>query len=307
MKQAVLARLVLHKVTTPFYIMETNIPDYDSAPKRKVRTNWFLIAVIILLGIVTLVQSVILYGTSERSDWSLVRALRERLQKVWPGIGDKSRQTVLNPSDNQVVFWETTDDLDQIHDQINRLLRNMTTTLGSHMTGGPFPGTPFSGVAIRRESGNRPPVMSPDRDLDRLQREIERIFEHAYNESQQSSLLSRIDRGWNMVAPAAAMNIEDQGSNYVVTVAMPGFEKQGIAISLEGRLLIIEANQPTRAPAAAGRNAPIARQGRFHTRIVLPDNIEGAGAQAAYEHDVLCVRVPKAAQTNSLVRSIAIR
>jgi HSP20 family protein len=179
----------------------------------------------------------------------------------------------------------------------------MTPTFGAAMSGGPFPG-----VAIQRESGNRPPAMlPPDRDLNQLQHEIEQIFEHAYNESQQSSLLARVNRGWDMVPSAAAMNIEDQGSNYVVTVALPGYDKQGIAISLEGRLLIIEAAQPSRAPAAATRNAPIARRGQFHTQIMMPDNIEGGGAQAVYDHDVLHVHIPKAAQTNSLVRSITIR
>lgn len=288
--------------------METNLPDYDSAPKRKSRINWFLIAVIILLGIVTLVQGVILYGISGRKDRSLVRAWRDRLQKVWPGIADKSRQAALSPPDNQVVFWEPTDDLEQIHDQINRLLRNMTTPLGSHMASGPFPGAPFSGVAIRRERENRPPSMSPpDRDLDRLQQEIEQIFEHAYDENQQSTLLSRVNRGWDTVPSAAAMNIEDQGSNYVVTIALPGYYKKEIAISLEGRLLIIEANQASRTQPPAIRNAPLARRGRFHTQIMLPDNIEGIGAQAAYEQEVLCVHVPKASQTNALVRFIAIR
>lgn len=192
-----------------------------------------------------------------------------------------------------------TDDLEQIHDQINRLLRNMTPTFGASMSGGSFPG-----IAIQRENGNRPPSMPlPGRDLNQLQREIERIFENAYNESQQSTLLSRFNRGWDMVSSTAAMNIEDQGSNYVVTIALPGYDEQGITISLEGRLLIIEAAQTSRTQTVATRT----HGGQFHTQIMMPDNIEGVGAQAAYEHDVLCVHIPKAAQTNSLVRSIAIR
>ena len=298
--------------------METNIPNYDPEPSRKSRTNWFLIAVIILLCIVTFVQGVILFGIkTERGGRSLDRAWHERLQKVLPDLVDKSRQT----ADNQVVFWETTDDLEQIHDQINRLLRNMTPTFGAAMPGGPFPGTPFPGVAIQRaassdkrplapidrgdgESGNRPPAMaSPGRDLNQLQREIEQIFEDAYNESQQSTLLSRVNRGWDLVPSAAAMNIEDRGSNYVVTVALPGFDKQGITISLEGHLLIIDAAQTSRAQTAVTRT----HAGQFHTQIMMPENIEGTGVQAAYEHDVLCVHIPKAAETNSLARSIAIR
>lgn len=280
--------------------METNIPNYDAEPRRKSRTHWFLIAAIILLCIVTFVQGIILFRIkTERDSRSLGRAWHERLQKVLPGLAGKSRQTALNPPDNQVVFWETTDDLEQIHDQINRLLRNMTTTFGASMSGGPFPG-----IAIQRESGNRPPaVPRPGRDLNQLQREIEQIFEDAYSESQQSTLLSMFNRGWDMVPSAAAMNIEDQGSNYVVTVALPGYEKQGIAISLEGHLLIIDAAQTSRAQAAATRT----HAGRFHTQIMMPDNIEGVGAQAVYEHNVLCVHIPKAAQTNSLVRSIVIR
>lgn len=280
--------------------METNIPNYEAEPNRKSRINWFLIAVIIVLCIVTFVQAVILFSRkTERDGQSLGRAWHERLQKVLPGLTDKSRQA----QDNQVVFWDSTDDLEQIHDQINRLLRGMTTTFGSSMSGGPFPG-----IAIQRESGNRPPAMPPSgRDLNQLQQEIEQIFADAYNESQQSTLLSRFNRGWEMVPSAAAMNIEEQGSNYVVTVALPGFDKQGIAISLEGRLLIIEANQPSRVSATAARNAPVAHRGQFHTQIMMPDNIEGVGVQAVFEHDVLRVQIPKAEQTNSLVRSIAIR
>jgi len=301
--------------------METNTPDYDTEPRRESRTAWFTIAIIILLCIVVLVQGFVLFKMKiERDGLSLGQAWHERLQKFLPGLADKSRQAALSPPDNQVIFWETTDDLEQIHDQINRLLRNMTPTFGAAVSGTPFPGIAMQRAAssdkrplapIDRcdvESGNRPPAMAPpDRDLNQLRHEIEQIFEHAYNESQPSSLPARVNRGWDMVASAAAMNIEDQGSNYVVMVALPGYDKQGITISLEGRLLIIEAAQPSHAPAAATRNAPIARRGQFHTQIMMPDNIEGGGAQAVYDHDVLHVHIPKAAETNSLVRSIAIR
>jgi HSP20 family molecular chaperone IbpA len=281
--------------------METNIPNYDTEPNRKSRANWFLIALIILLCIVTLVQGVILFRIKAEQDGrSLGRALHERLQKVLPGLDGKYRQAALSPSDNQVIFWETTDDLEQIHDQINRLLRNMPTTFGAAMSGGPFPG-----VAIQRESGNRPPALaSPGRDLNQLQREIEQIFDDAYNESQQNTLLSRVDRGWDMVPSAAAMNIEDQDSNYVVTVALPGFDKHGIKISLEGHLLIIDAAQTSSTQAAATRRT---HAGQFHTQIMMPENTEGTGAQAVFDRDVLRVQIHKATQTNSLVRSIAIR
>ena len=284
--------------------METNIPNYDTEPKRGSRTNWFLITVIILLCIVSFVQGVILFKmNNERDGLSIGRILRERFQKALLGQSDKARQAVVNPPDNQVVFWETTDDLEQIYDQINRLLRDMTLTFGPAMAGGPFPG-----IAIQHASGNRPATMPPSsRDLNQLQQEIERIFENAYNESQPSSLLSRVNHGWDMVPSAAAMNIEDQGSNYVVVVALPGYDKQGITISLEGRMLIIEAVQPSRAQTAATRNVPVARRGQFHTQIMMPDNIEGVGVQAVFDHDVLRVQIPKAAETNLLVRSIAIR
>ena len=284
--------------------METDIQNYDTGPDRKSRTNWFLITVIILLCAVVFVQGVILFGIKiERDGLLLGRAWHERLQKVLPGLADKSRQAASSPMDNQVIFWETTDDLEQLHDQINRLLRNMTPIFGVSMSGGPFPG-----IAMQRESGSWPPAMpTPGHDLNQLQQEIEQIFEDAYNESQQSTLLARFNRGWDMVSSAAAMNIEDQGSNYVVTVALPGYDKQGITISLEGRLLSVEAAQPSRAPGAATRNAPITRRGQFHTQIMMPENIEGIGAQAVFDNDVLRVQIPKAAETNSLVRSIAIR
>jgi len=284
--------------------METNIPDYDTEPKRESRTNWFLITVIILLCIVSLVQGIILFNMKYgREGLSMGRALHERFHKSLPGSSDKARQAAVNPLDNQVVFWETADDLEQIHDQINRVLRSMTLPFGSSMAAGPFPG-----IAIQRESGNRPPAMPPSsRDLKELQQEIERIFEDAYNENQHSSLPARVNRGWDRVPSAAAMNIEDQGSNYVVAVALPGYDKQGITINLEGRLLIIEAAQPALAQSAATRNAPGARRGQFHTQIMMPDNIEGTGVQAVFEHDVLRVQIPKAAETNSLVRSITIR
>jgi len=280
--------------------METNIPNNDTESNRKSRANWFLIAVIVVLCIVTFVQGVILFRTKPGRDGRPPgRVWHERLQKVLPGLAGKSHQASLSPPDNQVIFWETTDDLEQIHDQINRLLQNMTTTFSSTIAGGPFPG-----IAIMRENGNRPLARPmPDRDLNQLQREIEQIFEDAYNESQQSTLLSRFNRGWDMVPSAAAMNIEDQGSNYVVTVTLPGYDKQGIKVSLEGHRLIIDAAQTSRVQAAATR----IHGGQFHTQIMMPENISGTGVQAAYENDVLCVHIPKAMETNSLARSIAIR
>jgi len=274
----------------------TNTPNYDTEPKRASRTNWFLIAVIILLGIVSLLQGFILFGIKyERDGFAMGKVLRERFQKAGPG---KARQAAVNPRDNQVIFWETADDLDQIHDQINRLLRNMALTFGSPVADGPFPGG-----AVQRANGNRPAALPPaHRDLSQLQQEIERIFEEACNASQPDNLLARVNHGWDGVPSAAAMNIEDQGSNYVVAVALPGYDKQGITINLEGRLLMIDAANPSRP-----RAAPAAHRDSFHTQIMMPDNIEGAGAQAVFDHDVLRVQIPKAAATNSLVRPIAIR
>ncbi len=280
------------------YTMEPNITNYDSESNRKSRSHWFLIALIVLLCVIIIMQGVALLTVrAGRHGQTPGRTWIERLQHFLPGSADQSRQASLG-HDNQIVFWETTDDLEQIHEQINRLLRSMTPTFGA------ISGNPFAGIPLQRQGVNRSSAIFPhERDLNELQREIEQIFANAYNESQQNTMLSRFDHGWDMVSSSAAMNIEDHGSNYVINVALPGYAKQGIKINVEGHLLIIDANRATKKQAAATGT----QSGQFHTQIMMPENIQSTGAQATYADNVLCIQIPKATETNSLVRTIEIR
>jgi HSP20 family protein len=136
----------------------------------------------------------------------------------------------------------------------------------------------------------------------RLQAEIGRIFQMAYA-SRHSGALNLIDRDWRDVGEMPSVNMRQEETNYVVAVSMPGADKAGINVSLNGRLLKIEAGMEQRETE---RNAEAISSGRFQTQIMLPDDIIGEAARAVYENSILKITIPRKTDGNSLARKVVI-
>lgn len=193
------------------------------------------------------------------------------------------------PETEEMVVQETADDLDRIHEQINRLLREM-------FAGGPF-GMPWGG-AVRREDRMGRLMFSPPEDMLRLQDEIGRIFSRA-RDGRHSAALNFLQQSWDDVRATSPMNLDESGTNYVVTLSIPGFEKSGINITLSGRVLSVSATSSQ--PQGRGMYS-----NSFKTQVLLPEDVQGEACRACYRDGVLTISIPRAPGINSLARNVTI-
>ncbi len=263
-------------------------PD-NSIKLRHSRTQIIMLAIIAVLATATILQGLALIRMrSGGADVSPKR--RDSWLNLLTGKAARLPAATTPAKNDQVIVWKANDDLDYIHSRINHLLRSM------HM---PFGLNPAKTLGqANPDAGRRIPGQAQwPNDLTLLRREIDRIFAEAYRDFQNQNLPELVHHGWDTVHASTAMNIEDQGQSYLVTVALPGYHKDEISVAIEGRLLKIKA----RAADCANYHETISAQ------IILPHDIAGESARAEYSGELLRIQVPRPLETNLLVRHIAIR
>lgn len=253
------------------------------------RQKVFFISAIVLLALLALVEGVVLLRHSPRwHDWitsgsktfrSLAGSLKTSPSQTDSALTDK----------DDIILHETAEDFERLQNQINRLFYEMTGD------------TPFRRRNLRAMN---PAYDSrfPFENVRRLQSEIERIFQMA-RESRHTGVLNLIERDWGDVGEISSVNMDEDGTNYVVTISMPGFERNNINVSLNGRLLIIEAGAERQR---ATQSSQAVSSGCFKTQIMLPNDIAGESAQASYENSILKIMIPKKPASNSLARKVTI-
>ena len=248
------------------------------------RQKIFLISGIVILALVALAEGILILrqsGLGDNLNLAFDRALA-------PLFGSKNDSSQLDAQED-LILQETAEDLERMQNQINRLFHEMTRDT----------------ALDRRSAGIFHPAHNPFIPMDnvqRLQSEIARIFRSEYD-SRHGGALNLIERDWHDVGATSSLNLEEDGTNYVVTVSAPGFEKNDINISINNRILTIEAASERQDNA---QNPRAIQSGRFQTQIMLPNDINGEGAQAFYRNGMLRITVPKNRATNSLARKVTI-
>jgi len=241
---------------------------------------------------IALMEGVVLLSNSSRwHDWpvfvsrtlsALTGSLKNHRVQTDNALREKTEK-------DDIILQETAEDLERMQNQINRLFYEMTGDVD------------FPRGNIRTIDPACAP-RSPFENMRRLQSEIGHIFQMAHD-SRHNQALNLIERDWRNVGRISSMNMEEDGTNYIVTVSMPGFERDDIDVSLNGRILTIEAGMERRQTA---QNSRAASTGRFKTQIMLPDDIAGESAQASYEKSILKITIPRKPAGNSLARKVVI-
>lgn len=254
------------------------------------RQKIFLISGIIVFALVALAEGIFILRQSGLAD-HLPLAFDRALATLIGSRNDSSLAKNQFNAQEDMILQETAEDLERMQNQINHLFYEMTRA------------APFAPQNIgRQESRERQNQFQPPDSIRRLQAEIAHIFQRAH-ESRHNSVLHLIDQGWDNVGEISSMNMEEDETNYVVTVSMPGFERTNINVSLNGRVLAVEAVVAHQQTAQDYRTAG---SGCFKTQIMLPNDIAGESAQAFYRDGTLKITVSKKPAGNSLARKIKI-
>ena len=124
---------------------------------------------------------------------------------------------------------------------------------------------------------------SPWRDMDRLQREMNRLFEGYYPDRTRQ-------------APSfPAMNVWGSEDGLLITAEVPGVHPEDIDISVVGDTLTLSGN---RKPDELNEGARYHRQergyGSFTRAIQLPFAVSVAKVDASFSNGVLSINLPRA-------------
>lgn len=137
----------------------------------------------------------------------------------------------------------------------------------------------------------RTTIYDPFNALRRLQDDMNRAF---------GSALSSADDNSNSAVShwTPAVDIHEETERYVITADVPGVKPDDIDVTMENGVLTISGH---RAEQRDDKSESGARRiervsGSFYRRFTLPDSVDADGIEAASDHGVLKVVIPKKAQ-----------
>jgi HSP20 family protein len=128
---------------------------------------------------------------------------------------------------------------------------------------------------------------------------ISRVVDRWMEDAISGASGGRVVRGWNAAAPA--IDLKETAEGYEVTAELPGWKPEDVDITFEKGVLTLKGEVKTEAeqngdaeqPQAKWHNKEI-RKASFVRSFSLPAEVEADKAQAAFEHGVLTLSLPKA-------------
>ncbi|BDI33247.1 molecular chaperone [Capsulimonas corticalis] len=131
----------------------------------------------------------------------------------------------------------------------------------------------------------------PFEDLNRLQREVNRLFEDN----------SRSGRGTETAAArtwAPSVDILEDGNEIVVIADLPGLRQEDIDIELTGETLTIKGERKFEDTQRKDRYVRVERSyGTFQRSFTIVAPVQHDGVKASYKDGILEVHLPKSEET----------
>lgn len=134
-------------------------------------------------------------------------------------------------------------------------------------------------------------VFNPFEEILKMQKEMDSIFERFHQKMMKDDMFSKFTFSF---PSTPAMDLVDKGDSYVLKADMPGAEKNKIDITVEDRVLKIEA-ETSKDKKEKGKG--YLKQERFTSSymrmITLPEDSNAKKFESEYKDGVLKVTIPK--------------
>jgi HSP20 family protein len=165
---------------------------------------------------------------------------------------------------------------------------------GRQQTGG-APST-----ALQRGDGDGPRGLSTRRDspVERMISEVDWMFDEMQRRLFGAPL---VDASQSRLPQ---IEIEDTGNEVVLTAEIPGVDPANVQLQCSDDVLTIRAEEHEEE-GGEQEGARARRYARFFAQVALPPDVDIERAQASVDNGVLTIRLPKAAEQQS-VRQIPI-
>lgn len=133
---------------------------------------------------------------------------------------------------------------------------------------------------FRRPFGNSYSYTSPWQEMERMRREMNRLFSST---------------GTRRVAPSfPAMNVWTNQEGAVVTAELPGLSPEDIDISVVGDTLTIRGSRQAEEVENVQYHRRERNYGKFSRTFQLPFQVEAGKVDASFEKGVLYISLPRA-------------
>ena len=132
----------------------------------------------------------------------------------------------------------------------------------------------------------------PYREIERMQREMERAFDHPYAPYNRPDFR----RHFRADLSEPKMDMREDDNQYIVLVNIPGADAKSLSVDLDGQRLSIRGKQEYEKQDRDASGQIIfseRRSGRFQRSITLREPVEQKGMQTKIDNGVLTIIIPK--------------
>ena len=123
--------------------------------------------------------------------------------------------------------------------------------------------------------------------------EFDRLFDEFFNPQRGLSTTQGQGKGGTFWAPA--VDVSENGENFVVHAELPGIKQEDIDIELENNVLTLKGQRKFERKDEKENYHFVERSyGSFYRSFTLPRNVDPNGIQASFTDGVLTISIPKA-------------
>lgn len=127
--------------------------------------------------------------------------------------------------------------------------------------------------------------------------ELERFFDrlgHQFEETSEAWTPDGPFGGWSSAFESMAVDVVETDAEFVVSVDLPGFDRDAVDVRVTDHTLRIDAEREERTEDEAERYLRRERRSEAsHRSIQLPDDVDPDGVTARMNNGVLTVTLPK--------------
>jgi HSP20 family protein len=131
----------------------------------------------------------------------------------------------------------------------------------------------------------------PLRELTTLQNEMNRLFSSAFDAPTGGN------GGATMRRWMPAMDLVETDEYFVLTADLPGLTESDVNIEVDDRVLTVSGDRKAKHESSKDGYHRVERAfGTFSRSLTLPKGVNAEAVEAAFEHGVLEIRIPKPEQ-----------
>lgn len=130
--------------------------------------------------------------------------------------------------------------------------------------------------------------------------EIERFFERMSHEFEDAARTYREGGKFGLVETPLAMDVADHDTEFVVTVDIPGYERDDIDVDVTDHTLHIHADREAESEEEAENYIRRERRQQALDRSIrLPDAVDADAVTAKLQNGILTITLPKTEPTRA--------